>query len=49
MMDINAVIEVLMAARGYVECCCEEDRSDPASEALAKLDAMLTSLSEIVR
>ena len=36
---VAQLIDILKKARGYVECCCEEDRSDPASEVLAEIDA----------
>lgn len=43
-MNNQEIIALLVAARVYVECCCEDDRSDPASEVLAQIDAVLTKL-----
>ena len=36
--QIADLVAAMKEARGYLECCCEPDRSDPASEVLAKFD-----------
>ena len=40
-IELQSFRDALRAGRGYVECCCEPDGKDGASEALKQIDAVL--------
>ena len=41
--ELQPTRDALRAGRGYVECCCEPDGKDGASEALKQIDAALAN------